>query len=273
MRKIKVKEDNNLKDFVALQLNISKNKAKQLIDSKTIFVNHKRIWIASHQLQKGDIVELPLVDNNLKWRIENSVLYEDSFIIAINKPPFIESEGTKESVEYLLKGFKKNNKIRAIHRLDRETTGILLFAKDSKIFEKFKKLWQEKKVKKIYWAISHNEATFKKKVINIPVDGKYAKSFIYTQKVKNGFSLFRIEIPTGRKHQIRIHLSKIRHPVVGDKTYGLKNMENPLLKNVKRQMLHAQTVSFFHPFLKKKIKINAPHFPDFVSFGKTIKLL
>jgi len=273
MRKIKVKEDISLKEFIAKQLDISKNRAKQLIDSKVIFVNNKRVWIASHQLKKGDIVELPPVDNDFSWSIEKGILYEDSFIIAVNKPPFIESEGTKESIEYLLKGFKKNHKIRAIHRLDRETSGVLLFAKDSRVFEKFKKLWQEKKVEKVYWAISHNEATFKKKVINIPVDGKYAKSFIYTHKVRNGFSLFRIEIPTGRKHQIRIHLSKIRHPVVGDKIYGLKNVENPLLKNVKRQMLHAQTVSFFHPFLKKKIKINAPHFPDFVSFGKIIRLL
>ncbi|WP_457624761.1 RluA family pseudouridine synthase [Persephonella sp.] len=273
MKKVRVTQETSLKEFVAHQLKISKNRAKELIDSKTVFVNNKRVWIASHQLKKGDIVELPTIDNNPDWSIKNSILYEDSFIIAVNKPPFLESEGTRESVEYLLRSFKKDRKIRAIHRLDRETTGVLLFAKDNRIFEKFKKLWQDKKVEKVYSAISHNEAVFKKKVVNIPVEGKYAKSFIYTQKTRNGFSLFRIEIPTGRKHQIRIHLSKIRHPVVGDKLYGPKDMENPLLKNIKRHLLHAQTISFFHPFLKKKIKINAPHFPDFIGFGKIIRLL
>ncbi len=272
MEKFTVKKEQKLIDFVANSLNISKNKAKSIIDEKNIFVNNKRVWISSHILKKGDIVELIVPKNNQKWNIKNSILYEDDFIIAINKPPFIESERKKGSVESILREFKKDNKILAIHRLDRETSGVLLFAKNKKVFEKFKTLWRRKDVKKLYLAISHNEADFKKKVVNEPVDKKYAKSFIYTKKVNNGFSLFEVEIITGRKHQIRIHLAKIRYPIVGDKTYGLKNLTNPLIKNVKRQMLHSYQISFFHPFLKKKTTIFANLHPDFEAFKKLAKL-
>ncbi|NPA12681.1 MAG: RluA family pseudouridine synthase, partial [Aquificae bacterium] len=195
MKKLKVSKPTSLKDFVAQSLGVSKKKAKELIDTKTVLVNNRRVWIASHQLEVGDTVELPVVSKN-KWDIGDSILYEDNFIIAVNKPPFLESDNSKESVEYLLRSLKKDSKIRAIHRLDRETSGVLLFAKDNKVFERFKKLWQDKKVKKSYYAISHNPANFKKKVVNIPVDKKVAKSIVYTVKKSKDFSLFKVEIPT-----------------------------------------------------------------------------
>ncbi|MDQ7055958.1 MAG: RNA pseudouridine synthase [Persephonella sp.] len=157
--------------------------------------------------------------------------------------------------------------------MDRDTSRVILFAKDRSVFEKFKSMWQEKKVRKEYLAISHGEAHFRKKVVNIPVEKKYAKSIIYTVKTGSGFSLFKVEIPTGRKYQIRIHLSKIRHPIVGDKTYGLKDITDPLLKSVKRQMLHAYRISFFHPYLKRKITITGKPLSDFENFGKIIRLL
>ncbi|NPA54012.1 MAG: RluA family pseudouridine synthase [Aquificae bacterium] len=272
MKKFFVEKETDLKTFVSEKLKISKKKAKEIIDSKNVFVNNKRIWIATHNLKKGDIVEV--VDFTApKWNIENSIIYEDEFIIAVQKPPFLESENKKGSVEDLLRKYKKDQKIKAIHRLDRETSGVLLFAKNNKIFEKFKELWHKKEVEKKYLAISHNEASFKKKVINEPIDKKYAKSIIKTLKTRNGFSLFEVEIKTGRKHQIRRHLKKAGFPIVGDKTYGLKKVDHPLLKNVKRQMLHASSLSFFHPFLKRKITIKAKPFSDFEVFGKSVKLL
>jgi len=273
MRKIKVEKRIPLKDFVATHLGISKNKAKELIDSRTVLVNNRRVWISSHILDKGDIVEIPQQERSEKWNIEKNIIYEDQYIIAVNKPPFLESEGKKGSVEDILRSFKKDRKIKAVHRLDRETSGVLLFAKSNNVFERFKKAWKDKKIKKEYLAISHGEADFKKKVVNIPVDGKYAKSFFYTIKKNQDFTLFRIEIPTGRKHQIRIHLSKIRHPIVGDKVYGLKNISSPVLKNVKRQMLHSYKISFLHPYTTKKVLIKADIFPDFENFGKRIRLL
>ncbi len=271
MKKLLVDKDVDLKSFLAQKLKISKNKAKELIDSKTVFVNNRRIWIANHNLKKGDKVEV--IDFSVpKWELKKSIIYEDEFILALQKPPFIETEGKKGSLEDILRK-KINSKIKAIHRLDKETSGVVLFAKDTKVFEKFKKLWENKQVKKHYLAISINEAPFKKKVINIPVEKKYAKSILTVKKAKNGFTLFEVEIKTGRKHQIRIHLSKTGFPIVGDKIYGIKKTDSYLLKNVKRQLLHAYRISFFHPFLKKKVQITAKPYPDFESFGKSVKLL
>ena len=272
MKKFLVDKEIDLKSFISEKLNVSKKKSKEIIDSKNVYVNSKRVWIASHNLKKGDIVEISLIETP-KWNIEDAIIYEDDFIIAVQKPPFLESENKKGSVEDLLRKYKKDKSIKAIHRLDRETSGVLLFAKNLKIFHKFKELWHKKEVEKKYLAISHNEATFKKKVINEPIEKKYAKSVVKTIKTKNGFSLFEIEIKTGRKHQIRIHLKKLGFPIVGDKVYGLKKVENPILKSVKRQMLHASKLSFFHPFLKKKISIKAKPYPDFEHFGKLVKLL
>lgn len=148
----------------------------------------------------------------------------------------------------------------------------MLFAKNYKIFEKFKKLWKDKKVKKLYLAIAHNKANFKKKVISINIEKKPAKSTVFALKTAQNYSLFKIDIKTGRKHQIRIHLSKVGHPIVGDKTYGYKTVEDPLLKEVKRQMLHARSLEFIHPFLNKHIRIEAPTFEDFEILAKKLNL-
>jgi RluA family pseudouridine synthase len=268
MRKLVVEEKLNLKDFISKSLNISKSKAKQLIDTKNVLVNNQRVWMANHTLEIGDVVLIPdfaKKDNFQADFNERNILYEDDFIIAVNKPPFLISESKKGSVEDILRKIKGKN-IKAIHRLDKETSGVLLFAKSYSVFERFKKLWEDKNVKKIYYSVSHNRATFKEKIVDFPVEGKFAKSKIFTIKTSSNYSYFKIDIKTGRKHQIRIHLSKIGHPIVGDKNYGLKYIEDPILKNVSRQLLHSGEISFFHPYLKKKVIINAPIPNDFKDF-------
>lgn len=273
MKNFIVNKPQDLKSFLAENLSISKNKAKELIDTKNVLVNSKRVWIANHNLNIGDIVEVPLLNNkNLNFKFsEKNIVYEDDYIIAVNKPPFYISENKKGSIEDLLRR-KLGKSIRAIHRLDFETSGILLFARNYKILEKFKRLWEDKRVKKLYLAISHNKASFKKKVISINIEKKPAKSTVLTLKTTQNYSLFKIDIKTGRKHQIRIHLSKAGHPIVGDKTYGYKTVKDPLLKEVKRQMLHARSLEFIHPFLNKNIKIEAPVFEDFEILAKKLNL-
>lgn len=266
-------KNTQLKNFLAERLNISKNKAKELLDKKVVFVNNKRVWIANHELKNGDVVEIIKYENediNIKFS-KDKIIYVDDYIIAVNKPPFYISESKKNSIEDLLRK-EFGSSIKAIHRLDFETSGVVLFAKNFKVFERFKKLWEDKKVKKLYVAIAHNKASFKKKVISFNIDNKPAKSTVYTLKTSQNFSLFKIDIKTGRKHQIRIHLSKIGHPVVGDKTYGYKKFEDPVIKNVSRQMLHALSLEFFHPFLHKKLTLKAPLFEDFEILEKKLNL-
>ena len=268
LQRLKVKESTTLKDFLAEKLSISKAKAKQLIDSKNVLVNNQRVWIATHRLKPGDVVELPQVKEEKK---EISVLYEDEYIIAVNKPAFLLSDKDKNSVEAILqKKFSKD--IKAIHRLDKETSGVLLFAKNYEIFEVFKKNWDELVKEKVYLALSYNKATFKDKVIDIPIDGKTAVSFVKTLKTSSNFSKFLAKPKTGRKHQIRIHLSKVGHPIIGDKVYGYKTVLDPVLKQVGRQMLHSQRLDFFHPFKKKKLSISADIPADFKLLEKKLKL-
>jgi 23S rRNA-/tRNA-specific pseudouridylate synthase len=81
-----------------------------------------------------------------------------------------------------------------------------------------------------------------------------------------------VKIKTGRKHQIRIHLAKIGHPIVGDKIYSFKNIDDPVLKGVNRHMLHSYELEFIHPFKKKKIKIKAPIYSDFEKLKRKLKL-
>lgn len=275
MKKFKVDTSIDLKTFLADKLNLSKAKAKEIIDLKLILVNNKRVWIAKYKLKKGDIVEVPefesiKIDKN--FDISKSILYEDDFIIAVNKPPFLESNLKKGSVEDVLRRFKRDKKIEAIHRLDKETSGVILFAKNKKTFFKFKELWEEKKVNKLYLAIVVGIPKFKKKFISIPIDKKYAKSEVFVKNIGKNSALVEVNIRTGRKHQIRIHLAKIGYPIIGDKIYGYKNVDNPILKSVKRQMLHSSKISFTHPFLKKNLTITAPLHKDFLSLKKLLEI-
>lgn len=269
--KFSVNKNNiDLKTFISEKLNISRSKAKSLIDTKNIFVNKKRVFIATFLLKKGDVVFIP-DKNPVKPCDTVEIIYQDDFIIAVNKPAGIITDKTNDSLENKLKNFLNNENIKAIHRLDKETSGVLLFAKDHKIFETFKNLWKEKKVKKIYFAISHNEADFIKKEIKIPIDNKNAESSIEKISSDNGLTLFKITTLTGRKHQIRIHLSKIGFPIVGDKIYGPNIIKEENLRKVKRQLLHCCKLSFISPFTDRTIIIEAKIPDDFLIFKNLIK--
>ncbi len=265
MNKFKVREKQTLKDFLATSLNISKSKAKSIIDSKSVLVNNKRVWIANHILKSGDIVEIPSALIKENRTLQPDILYEDDYIIAVNKPPFIVSESHKSSVEEQLRKLKGKD-IKAIHRLDKETSGVLLFAKDFSIFETFKKLWEEKRIKKIYYTVVHGRVNFNRTTIDFPVNGKKALSVVKTLKKNNLYSFLQVDLKTGRKHQIRIHMFKVGHPVVGDKEYGYKFINDPLEKSVSRHLLHAGKTEFVHPYTKRKVIINAPIFKDFKEF-------
>ncbi|MGC8764442.1 MAG: RluA family pseudouridine synthase [Brevinematia bacterium] len=263
------KSDIKLIDFISLKLSVSKNKAKEIIDSKLVFVNSQRVWMAKHLLQDGDIVEF-YGEPDKKAPINVDIVYEDDYLIVVNKPPLIITNESENSLEHSLRKLKQNENIRAVHRLDKETSGLVIFAKSNEAFEELKNLWKKKDVKKTYLAICYGTSNFKEKWISDPIDGKTAKSHIKLISSKMGFSYFEVEIITGRKHQVRKHLASIRHPIVGDKTYGLNQLENNLLKSVKRQLLHSYRMEFVHPFSGKRISFFAPIPDDFKNFLKRI---
>lgn len=231
-------------DFLSQKLNISKNKAKEIIDQKRVFVNNKMIWVSSFLLNPNDLVQiLPPKETEIQ------VLYEDENFLIVSKGPNLMVDNDKNSLENILQR-KFKIYLKAIHRIDKDTTGVVLFAKSLKVFEEMKRKWNL--VEKTYYCISINSAKFSVKEINIPVEGKSAISTVILISKNSKLSLFKVKAYTGRKHQIRIHLSSIGFPILGDYIYGPR--VQPL--KVSRQMLHAYKVDF--PFEGKRIMVKSP---------------
>ena len=228
-----------LKHFVAGALGISGGKAKELIDTRNVLVNRQRVWIATHLLKHGDTVEVAVPDHRPSTTdLRLPVLFQDQSIIAINKPAGMVSDQSPGSVEALLRRQQNEPDIRAIHRLDRDTTGVLLFARNEAALEQYKQLWREHRVEKTYRAICYNPARFRQTRADKPVEGRPAVSEITMLARARGYSYFEIKTRTGRRHQVRVHLASLHHPVVGDKQYGAKVIADPAVRNITRQMLH-----------------------------------
>jgi 23S rRNA pseudouridine1911/1915/1917 synthase len=194
-----------------------------------------------------------------------AILHEDRDIIVVDKPPGLLTISTDREksrtayfilTDYVRKGVAKSrNRIFIVHRLDRETSGILLFAKSEAAKFRLQSQWQD--TKKKYLAVVHGQCEKRAETIttylaenrahgvyttNDVRKGKLARTTYKVLKQTKDFSLLEIDLLTGRKHQIRVHLAAIGHPVVGDPRYGKER------KARDRLALHAKSISFAHPF-------------------------
>jgi 23S rRNA pseudouridine1911/1915/1917 synthase len=258
-----VTEKQDLKTFLAQSLSISKSKAKELIDTKQVFVNNKRVWIATYELKSGDTISVDIPAATVKDD-KIKILYEDDNILAADKPPTMVTDKAGDSLESLLRKQLNNPKIVAIHRLDKETSGVNLFAKAYKVFEAYKDMWAEKEVEKVYYAVATGEAPFKQETVSDPIEKKSAVSHVSVEAKGAGLTVFKVNMETGRKHQIRVHLKYLGFPVLGDKTYGPNVLLGEWKKNIKRQMLHAREIRFLDPINGKNVKIISPLPQDFI---------
>ena len=208
------------------------------------------------------------------------VLYQDNHLIIVNKRPGDISQGDKtgdkplsDVVKEYLK--EKNNKLGnvflgVVHRLDRPTSGVIIFAKTSKALERLNKMLRNKKVKKTYWAVVKDNPTSNKDCLihYLKKNPKNNKSSVYKKEVEGSkkgilhyeviktlqnYSLLEIDLETGRHHQIRAQLSSIGFPIKGDLKYGF-NRSN---KNGSIH-LHARKIEFIHPVSNSLISICAP---------------
>lgn len=259
--KYEVKKAVELKPFVADALGLSKSKAKELIDSKSIFVNGRRAWIATFALKSGDIVETP-DDLPSKPAGKIKILYEDGKIIAADKPAGVVADRDGASIEALLQKQTGNRNLCAAHRLDKETSGVMLFAKNAQALDELIKLWEEKAVKKTYLALARGYADFDHKEVSSKVDGKDAVSLFTVKSRSEELTLFKVEALTGRKHQVRVHLASIGHPLAGEKQYASLSIKDDFLKSIARQMLHAYELEVETPWAGK-IKITSQPPEDF----------
>ena len=261
-----------LQDFLCAWLRLSRNKAKSLLDSRVVFVNGVRTWMARHPLRKGDLVEVfkpnPCPAPSLHT-IE--ILAETTDYLVVNKPAGCLSNG-KGSAETVLQEQRKESSIRAAHRLDRDTSGCLMMARNQTAMEAIIPVFRDNKVMKMYHALVAGTIAGQEQRIDTPLDGVPAITHIRVLSRGRVACHIAARIETGRTHQIRKHLAGIGHPVLGDKQYGTRSPLPDELHRVERQMLHASSLSLPSPMDGRRISAEAPLPPDFRSWMKRLRI-
>lgn len=273
-----------LQDFLALKFSLSRRTAKAMIDGRSVWVNRKCVWIARFALRTGDLVEIPsqVVKGALKQsggedaRRETKdvrhvrVLWSNESYLVCDKPAGLVSCDDPKSVETILREQEKIPTLEAVHRLDRDTTGCLMFAKNHAAFLAAVEVFKTHKVSKVYHAVATGSFKYAHQVIDSPIDGQPAVSKVTREGAGADASFLRIRIETGRTNQIRKHLASVRAPIVGDRVFGLKSARDPRLMRVPRQMLHASTLTLPDPLSPHdEISVYSPLPAD---FRATLKL-
>ena len=248
-----------LKSISNFKKDLSNKTIKNYIKNGMVKVNNKVITNSSFLLHDNDKIEITYTKNKINdYNLE--ILYEDDCLIAINKPEgllSISNDKEKVITAYrMVSDYVKRNDhkyIFVVHRLDQDTSGILLFCKDEKIRDKMQDNWNT-----IVDGMMNGSGTIhtflkenKQQFIYSAKEGKEAITHYSVIKNNNSYSLVQVFIDTGRRNQIRVHLSERGYPIVGDKKYKCKT--NP----VKRLCLHANILEFIHPLTKKLIHIES----------------
>ncbi len=277
-----------LQELISARCGLSRRAAKAIIDGRSVWVNRKCVWIAHHELRAGDVVDVPRSVVSAARRQPGSdrsaaaapsgpsapaaqaahhirVLVETPDYLVVDKPAGLVSCGDPKSVEMALRLQTRIPTIEAVHRLDRDTTGCLLMAKTHAAFSAAVEVFKTHGVKKTYSAIVAGRFPHAHETVAAPLDGRPAVSHVTRETSSQDASLLKVRIETGRTNQIRRHLSSIRFPILGDRTFGLKTARDPRLMAVPRQMLHAAELQLPDPMRggKGAIRAHSPLPADF----------
>lgn len=284
MKSFKVEKDGKRIDVYLSEKikDLSRVAVQRLVANGKVLVNGKNVK-SSYKVQEGDNIEVEEevpVEVSLKaQKIPLEIIYEDKDIIVVNKPKGMvvhpangNPDGTLVNAimavcKDSLSGIGGEIRPGIVHRLDKDTSGVIIVAKNDKAHINLSEQIKEHKVKKTYMAlvrgiIKENEAT-----INMPIgrSEKDRKKMAVTKKGKEAithfkvmqrydkYTLLQVNIETGRTHQIRVHLSQIGYPIVGDEVYS--NGKNEW--NIKGQCLHAKSLEFTHPITGKNMYLEA----------------
>ena len=269
--------------IASLDLDLSRSMAQKMIEKGQVVVNDK-IPKTSYKTKLGDVVKITFEEpKETKVKAQDiplDIIYEDNDIIVINKPKGMvvhpgngNPDGTLVNAvlnhcKDSLSGIGGEIRPGIVHRLDKDTSGLIIIAKNDKTHINLSKQIQERSVKKIYTALVKGVIPEDTATINMPIgrskvdrkkmavrkDGKEAVTHIKVIKRYNKYTLIRVKIDTGRTHQIRVHMAEIGYPVVGDEVYS--NGKNEF--NVHGQMLHSTSLDFVHPITGKQMHFEAP---------------
>lgn len=288
---------------------VPKSHVYRIIRSGEVRVNKKRAEPTT-RLSEGDIVRLPPVriaspervqlgQNALRaqqYAAQMPILYEDEVLLVVDKPAGLAVHGgsgiTLGVIEALRLTRPELNFLELVHRLDRDTSGVLLLAKRRSALVEMHRQIREGLTDKRYWLLAHGKIAQGAKVIQlkfplhkyllangerrvrVAAEGLPSHTAVRVAQVLEGnavaISLVEAQLKTGRTHQIRVHLQRIGHPILGDDKYGLEE-EDQRLKS-KRLYLHAHLVGFTHPRTGEKMRLESPMPAEFNALLRTLKL-
>ncbi|MGO3751361.1 MAG: RluA family pseudouridine synthase [Peptoniphilaceae bacterium] len=268
--------DIRLDKYLSDHIDMSRSQIKKSIDSGEILVNLKKVK-AGYLLNKDDEISLNFKEKDeLKAEnIEFDILYEDDHIAVISKPQdLVVHPGSGNFDHTLVSGLlykfdklgRSSDPLRPgiVHRLDKDTSGLMIIAKSEKAYLKLVEDFKNKKIEKSYLAIAEGKLE-EEGIINEPIgrdpkqrkkmtviykNSKEAITMYKVLKQYNNHALVLIDLITGRTHQIRVHFSHINHPILGDLVYGHKNKYK-----INKQMLHSYKLKFKHPISGETLEI------------------
>lgn len=257
---------------------MSRTSVKLMLSRRQVYVNEHIETKYNYTLKEGDTIRIQsgIAQQELQHP-KLKLIYEDDYIAIVDKKEGLLTMAThRESHETTAYSILKNHLKKAnpraelytVHRLDRETSGVLMFAKTKAIQQALQENWHQVVTKRLYCALvegcpQHTEDTITSwltennkslRVSSSPTDngGQKAVTHYKVTKTNGAYSLLEVQLETGRKNQIRVHMAEIGHPVVGDKKYGKG------LSSIKRIGLHAQILEFIHPVTQKKVRFESP---------------
>lgn len=267
----------------------SRNSVKSILTNHRVSVDGAPISQYNFKLSKGDVVIISKTPIHKKTRSNLPIIFENEEIIVINKPSgllSIASDKEKGSTAYrMLTDYvqqkDKHNRIYVVHRLDEDTSGVLMVAKNEKLRDALQDKWNDLVSSRGYYAIVDGKldkksgtltSYLKKNAQNMMYsskkagDGQYAVTHYKVIAESDAYSFLDVHIDSGRKNQIRVHLGDIGHNVIGDDKYG--NPTNP----IKRLGLHAYELVLTHPFTNKVMKFKAPIPKEFETLFPNVKV-
>ncbi len=283
----KVEQEAPLLEFLIAAMPQRKRTAiKNLLAHNQVAVNDVPFTQFDHHLKKGDTVKVNLTrEFRVFYNRRLKIVYEDDDIIVVNKGYGLLSMGTdrvKEGTAYsILRDYLKwkdpRNMLFIVHRLDRDTSGLMVFAKTQEAKDTLQHNWNNMVLSRKYLAVVEGapepadgevrsylaeNSRFEVYSTDNPEEGQLAVTRYKTLRSRNGYSLMEVSLDTGRKNQIRVHMKDLGHPIAGDRRYGAKSSP------IRRMALHAQTLRFVHPITRKDMNFCTP-IP--ISFEKMVK--
>jgi len=256
--------DTLLSFLLAKQPEKGRNKVKALLTHRQVLVNDAVVTRHDHPLVPGQRVILRAVSEDEKESLHGlRILFEDADLLVIDKPPgllSIATENERELTAYhilteYVQRYNPKHRIFVVHRLDRETSGVMMFAKKETVQQALQNAWKDTVLERSYVTVVEGfvkspEGTLKSWLkesktrsvyVSRPGDGQLAITHYKVLQAERDFSLLEVHLETGKKNQIRVHMQNMGHSVIGDKRYGSK--KDPL----GRLGLHARVLSFKHP--------------------------